>query len=175
LLVETAGPPESIFGAAKGRIAELDSGLAILEMGTLERHRESVLFDESRDAWIGAGVGVLGLALGMVGLYGVVSLVTVRRTKEIGLRMALGAGRADVLRLVLGRGFQMAVAGALLGVAVGLAGTRLLASRLHGIAPTDAASFAGGALCLLAAALLATTLPALRAARIDPMAAIREE
>ena len=143
LLVETTGRPESIFGPMRKRIAEIDAEMAVLETSSLEEHCASVLFEQSRDARLGAGVGLLGLALGMVGLYGVISLATVARTKEIGVRIALGA--------------------------------RLLASRLHGIATTDPVSFAGGGLCLLVAALLASTIPALRATRIDPMAAIREE
>jgi ABC-type antimicrobial peptide transport system permease subunit len=111
----------------------------------------------------------------MVGLYGVISLVTTSRTREIGVRMALGARRSDVLRLVLDGGIRLALLGALLGVTLGLVGARVLASRLHGVSSTDAVSFAGGALGLLVAALAASAIPALRASRVDPMAAIREE
>lgn len=175
LLVETTGRPESVFGPMRNRIAEMDPEMAVLETSTLEAHRASVLFEQTRDAQIGASVGLLGLALGMVGLYGVISLVTAARTKEIGLRIALGARPVDVLRLVLGRGLRLAVTGSLLGLAAGLAGTRVLASRLHGVASTDAVSFAGGALFLIVAALAASTIPALRASRVDPMASIREE
>jgi ABC-type antimicrobial peptide transport system permease subunit len=98
----------------------------------------------------------------------VISLVTVARTKEIGVRIALGARRFDVLRLVLGRGVRLALAGSVLGVAAGLAGARVLANRLHGVSSTDAASFAGGAVGLLVAALVASAIPA-------PMSAIRED
>lgn len=175
LLVETAGPPESIFGPMRRRITEIDPGMPVLETSTLNDHRTSLLFEQSRDAQIGAGVGLLGLLLGMVGLYGVISLVTVAGTREIGLRMALGARRSDVLRLVLGRGVRLALAGTGTGVVAGLAASRVLASRLHGVSPTDGAAFAGGAACLLLAALAASAIPALRASRIDPMAAIRED
>ncbi|MBX7183702.1 MAG: FtsX-like permease family protein, partial [Vicinamibacteria bacterium] len=149
--------------------------MAVLETSTLADHRASVLFEQSRDAKIGAGVGLLGLLLGMVGLYGVISLVAVARTKEIGVRMALGARRSDVLALVLGRGVRLAATGALLGALAGLAAARVLASRLHGVAPTDLASFAAGTACLLIAALAASAVPAIAASRIDPIAAIREE
>ena len=175
LLVETAGQPESIFAPMRRGIAEMDGSMAVLETSTLKDHRAGILFEQSRDAQIGASVGLLGLLLGMVGLYGVISLVTVARTKEIGVRMALGARRSDVLRLVLERGVRLAVVGAALGVAAGLAGARVLASRLHGVSATDTASFAGGAVGLLVAALLASAIPALRASRVDPMAAIRED
>ncbi len=111
----------------------------------------------------------------MVGLYGVITLVTLARTKEIGVRVAIGARRSDVLRLVLERGVRLAAAGSVLGVAIGMALTRVLASRLHGISATDAASFLGGTACLLVAAMAASAIPAVRASRIDPIAAIREE
>jgi predicted permease len=175
LLVETTGPPDSVFAPMRRSIAELDAEMPVLETGTLQAHRASILFEQRRDAHIGASVGVLGLLLGMVGLYGVMSLVTVARTKEFGVRMALGAQRSDVLRLVLGRAVGLAVAGTILGVATGLAGARLLESRLLGVAATDAVSFAGGAMCLLAAALAASAIPAYRASGVDPMAAIRED
>jgi putative ABC transport system permease protein len=175
LLVETTGRPESVFGPMRKRIAEMDPEMAVLETSTLKAHRASVLFEQSRDAQIAGSVGLLGLALGMVGLYGVISLVTAARTKEIGLRIALGARPVDVLMLVLGHGLRLAVAGCILGMAAGLAGTRVLASRLHGVAPTDAVSFASGALFVIVATLVASTIPALRASRVDPMATIREE
>ena len=175
LLVETSGPPESIFRPMRQRIAEMDAEMAVLETSTLQEHRASLLFEQSRDAQIGAAVGLLGLLLGMVGLYGVISLVAVARSKEIGVRIALGARRSDVLRLVLGRGARLALAGAALGVILGVAGARVLASRLHGVSATDLVSFAGGAVGLLVAALAASALPALRASRIDPMTAIRED
>ena len=175
LLVETAGPPEPIFAPMRRRIAELDPGMPVLETSTLKDHRAGILFEQSRDAKVGAAVGLLGLLLGMVGLYGVISLVTTARTREIGVRMALGARRSDVLRLVLGGGIRLALLGALLGVTLGLVGARVLASRLHGVSSTDAVSFAGGAIGLLVAALVASAIPARRASRVDPMAAIREE
>jgi predicted permease len=175
LLVETTGAPESVFAAVRNRIAQIDASMAVLETSTLAEHRAGILFEQSRDAQISAGVSLLGLVLGMVGLYGVISLVTLARTKEIGVRVALGARRTDVLKMVLGRGIRLAAAGSLLGVAIGLALTRALASRLHGVSTTDAASFVGGAACLLLAAMAASVIPAVRASRIDPIAAIREE
>jgi predicted permease len=176
LLAETAAPPDaSLMTAVRRAIATIDRDLPILDVSTLERHRSSLLAEERRDALVAGAAGLLALALGSVGVYGVVSLVTLRRTKEIGIRIALGARRGDVLRLVLGSGARLALAGCVLGGLAGLAATRLLASRLHGVSSTDARSFALGASCLLVAALLAGALPALRAVRIDPAASIREE
>jgi predicted permease len=175
LLVETSVRPDSIFGPVRKQIAEIDRALAVLDTSTLDRHMAFVLFEERRDAWIAAGVGLLALLLGAVGIYGVVSLVTARRTREIGIRVALGAQRGDVLRLVLGRGTKLALFGCALGTAGGLAATRLLSSRLHGVSTSDPLSFLGGAFCLVVAATLASLLPAWRAARMDPSTAIREE
>jgi putative ABC transport system permease protein len=118
---------------------------------------------------------LLALALAAIGLYGVIAYSVVQRTHEIGVRMALGAVRADVMRLVLGEGLVIAAA----GVAIGLAGsamlTRLMASQLVGITPRDPLTFAGGGLLLLGVALFASYVPAWRAARVDPIVALRAE
>jgi len=118
---------------------------------------------------------VLALALAAIGLYGVIAYSVVQRTHEIGVRMALGAARADVMRLVLGEGFVIAAA----GVAIGLAGsamlTRLMASQLVGITPRDPLTFTGGGLLLLGVALFASYVPAWRASRVDPVVALRAE
>jgi len=175
LLVETSLPPEALFGPVRAALAELDPGLAPLRVSTLAEHRSVVLFDERRDSGIGLGVGLLGLALGSVGLYGVLSLLVLRRTRELGVRLALGASRGHVLHLVVGRGLRLAAAGVGFGLLGALAVGRLVASRLHGVAATDLVSFAAAATCLMAAAGLASLLPAWRATRLDPMSAIREE
>jgi putative ABC transport system permease protein len=118
---------------------------------------------------------VLALALAAIGLYGVIAYSVVQRTHEIGVRMALGAARADVMRLVLGEGFVIAAA----GVAIGLAGsamlTRLMANQLVGITPRDPLTFAGGGLLLLGVALFTSYVPAWRASRVDPVVALRAE
>lgn len=175
LLIETSNQPESIFGPMKAGLKQMDPEVPVLETGTLEEHRANVLFEQRRDAGLGASVALLGLLLGMVGLYGVVTLIAASRTREIGVRMALGARRADVLSLVLIRGVRLATAGSLLGLILSLASARVLESRLHGVAATDPLSFAVGVLGLFVAALAASAIPALRAARIDPLSAIREE
>jgi ABC-type antimicrobial peptide transport system permease subunit len=136
---------------------------------------EMILYEERRDAWIAAAVAGLALALTAVGIYGVVAMVVSGRTREIGIRLALGASRLDVLRLVLSRGVGLAFAGSLAGILVGLLVTRYLESRLHGVGSHDPLSFAIGGVLAVAMALLASLLPAIRASHVDPATTMRSE
>jgi len=120
-----------------------------------------------------AAFGALAMGLAAVGIYGVVSYSVAQRTHEIGIRMALGAAQADVLRLMIRRGMALAMAGVAAGLAGALALTRFLGSLLFHVKATDPATFLAVALILTAVALLATYIAARRAARIDPMAALR--
>jgi len=117
----------------------------------------------------------VGLALSALGLYGVLAFSVARRTREIGIRMALGAARHEVLRLIVAQGMRLAGTGGVLGTVGALAGSRLLRSFLFGVGPNDPVTLITVALLLCAAALLACWLPARRAARVDPMVALRAE
>jgi putative ABC transport system permease protein len=117
----------------------------------------------------------MALTLSAVGLYGVISYAVARRTHEVGIRMALGAAHADVLRLIVGQGMKVVAIGLALGIGLALLSTRLISSLLYGVRPTDAATLAVASLGLVVVAFLATYIPARRAMRVDPMVALRYE
>ena len=126
-------------------------------------------------AWLGLAFGALAVGLAAIGLYGLVSYMVARRTREIGLRMALGASRSAVLWLIFRNNLTLIVRGVLLGLVLALAATRLVATMLYGLEATKPVIFAGATLLLGTVAALATYLPARRATKVDPMEALRYE
>ena len=175
LFVRTASDPLALAGAVRETIWQVDRDLPISDVAALP---QVVAEDVARPRFLSvllALFGALALTLAAVGLYGVVAYGVGQRTHEIGIRMALGAGRGRVLRGVVGQGMGWTLLGLALGLAGAFAATRLLAGLLFGVAPTDAVTFAGVALLLAAAAALASWVPARRAAATDPLTALRSE
>jgi ABC-type antimicrobial peptide transport system permease subunit len=119
--------------------------------------------------------GAVAALLAAVGLYGVLAFIVAQRRREIGVRIALGATGADVIRDVLGHGLRLAALGVSIGLALSLAITRLMSALLFGTSPTDVATFAGAATLLTLIAAIASLIPALRASRVDPLVALRDE
>ena len=173
IIVETAGAPQQLVGAVKQEIRAVDKGVTFLSVQTMKELMGSALWgDRVIFLFIGA-LGCLGIFLTTVGLYGVVAYLVGRRTHEIGIRMALGARRQDVLALVLRQGLRIALVGIPVGLAAAAAVARLISSALYGVKSTDLTVFLGSAVLVLAVAMLASYLPARRATKVDPMVALR--
>ncbi|MDQ2970667.1 MAG: ABC transporter permease [Acidobacteriota bacterium] len=175
LVVQTAGDAAALAGALRSAIHSVDPDQPVGHIATLERVVEDSAATRRFSMKLLAGFAILATLLAAVGIFGVVSGSVARRTREIGIRMALGAGRRSILRLVTGR----AVGLALVGVAAGTIGALLLGRTLRAllfdVAPTDPAVLAAGAAAVAAVSLLASLLPARRATRVDPLVALREE
>ena len=175
IAVRAAGDPLALTAAVKGVIAKLDKQLALTSIRTMDEiAAESVARPKFRARLVGS-FAALALLLAAVGIFGVLAFGVSQRRREFGIRMALGAQIADVLGLVLTRGAKIAVVGIIAGLAGAAALARSLAALLFGVPPLDAASFGGAAALLALAALLAASVPAWRAARVDPAIALREE
>ncbi len=175
LLVETHDAPASVVSAVRRRLAEIDPALPVLSVSSIAEHMNRLLYEDRRNAWVALAIAILALTLGAVGVHGVVSLITVRRTREIGIRLILGARRGQLLGLLLGKGLRLALAGVVLGIAGGIAAGRLLASQLHGLDPVDPWSIVLGAVACAAVAVSASFLPVWRAVHLDPATALRDE
>lgn len=170
-----ASNPAAIIPAVRKTVNDTDSNLPIFNISTQSQHVDELLTQERVIARLATLFGLLALLLACVGLYGLLSFEVARRTREIGIRMALGAERQDVLRRVAGEGIRVAVIGLAMGIAGGLALTRFLSSLLFGLKPTDLTTFAGVSVILMGVALLACYIPARRATKVDPMVALRYE
>jgi predicted permease len=173
--VRTAADPQGLLPAIRNVVAQLNPNLPLFHVITQSEQIDRLLFQERLIARLSAFFGLLALVLACVGLYGLLSYEVSRRTREIGIRMALGAQEADVLRLVVKQGFALALVGAAVGVGAALGVTRYLTSMLYGVRPNDPLTIAIVAVLLWLVALAACYIPARRATRVGPLVALRYE
>jgi predicted permease len=170
-----AGDPLAIAASVEGTVHALNADLPLFDVAPLTSRLELVTTNQRIAATFVGAFGLLALVLAAVGIYGVVAYTTRQRTHEIGIRMALGADRGEVLRLVLGQGLRLTLTGLTLGLVVSLVVTRFLRSQLFGVTTTDPLTFAFVAVLLCVAALAACYIPARRATKVDPVVALRYE
>jgi predicted permease len=175
VIIRTAADPISFFAPIRQALRQVDPELATGELRTLDQTVESTLAQEHLMTKLCAAFGLLALTLTCVGLYGTISYGVTRRIPEIGIRMALGAGRGDALWLVLKEAGLLVLTGLTLGMPSALAASRLLRNLVFGLATTDPSSYVIAAAVLSLVCLAASCLPALKASRVDPAVALRNE
>src|SRR3954447_26055803 len=175
LVARTRGDPRQVLSALRREVQKLDPSISVYAAKTLKEHMGTSLFPARMAAIALGSFGVLALVLAAVGIYGVMSHVVAGRTREIGLRMALGAQLSDVQKLILKQGMLLAGIGSIAGLLLAFGGARLMKSLLYGVSASDPITFTCVALLLLGIALLACWIPARRASRVQPMIALRAE
>jgi putative ABC transport system permease protein len=175
LIVRTAGNPADFAQTLRRAVSAVDKDVVVSSVTPLQELVRDATAPAQFRTFLLASFATLALAIATIGLYGVVAYAVSRRTKEIGIRMALGATSSDVLTMVLGEGLVVALAGILAGTAASWMLARLVTGLLYGITPTDPASFLVASAALMIVTLAATYIPARRAARIDPIGSLRTE
>jgi len=174
-LIRTAGDPASLAPAMRQAIGQVDSRLPIYSVGTMEEQVEGTVRQEKLIAQLVSFFGLLALLLAAIGLYGVMAHGVVRRTREIGIRMALGAERRTIISMVLRETMTLVVIGVVIGIPAAIGASRFVASQLYGTNPSDPLTLVVSATLLTAVAMLAGFLPARKASKVDPLIALRYE
>ena len=175
LVLHTLGDPRALIPEIREAVEKIDKSLPVFDVATMNERFSNSISAERFNMLLVLILALLALVLVSVGIYGVTSYAVVQRTREIGVRMALGAGNVDVLKMVVGQGLKLALIGVAVGIAGALALTRFLANLLYGVKPTDPLTFIAVSLILILVALVACYIPARRAAKVDPMVALRYE
>ena len=175
LVVRGGGDAAALAGPVRAAIHAIDPAVPISDVATLEQLFGATVARPRFSLFLLGSFALLALAIAAVGTYGVMSFLVGQRTREIGVRVALGARRGAVMALIMREALRLGAAGVALGLALALALTRALATLLFGVRPTDPATYAGVAAVLGVLLAIAAYLPARRAARVDPMTALRSE
>ena len=175
LVIHTTGSPGALLPQVRREMAALDKSVPIAGAQTLAQHVADSLWQQRLAAGLIGLFGVLALTLATIGLYGVVSQSVAQRTRELGIRVTLGAKRGDILNLVLGQGLTLTFVGIFLGLGISMISTRTMRGLLHGVSPYDPLTLALTCVVLAAAALVASYIPAQRATKVDPIVALRYE
>jgi putative ABC transport system permease protein len=175
LILRTQADPNSMVAAVRGEVQKLDADLPVFNVKTMQDLvGGSLAQPRFRTLLLGIFAGV-ALLLAAIGLYGVIAYAVTQRTNELGVRMALGAQKSDVLKLVVGHGAQLATIGIGIGLLVALPLMRIISQLLFGVNAADPVTFAGTALVILLVTVAASYLPALKAIKVDPVIALRSE
>jgi putative ABC transport system permease protein len=175
LLARTAGDPAALADGLRRTLRQMDPNLPLFNLRTLAEYKRLKLADRMNGVEILAGFGALALLLASIGVYGVMAFSVGQRTREIGIRIALGARGREVVSLFVGRAMRLTVIGVVIGLSLSLALSKMMQGMLFGLTPTDGVTFIGVAALLSVVAVVASWLPARRAARVDPVRALRYE
>jgi predicted lysophospholipase L1 biosynthesis ABC-type transport system permease subunit len=175
LVVKTGGDPLALAGPIRAIVRELDPNLPVANVRPMTDVVGTALATPRFTGWLLALFAMLALVLSAVGIYGVLAYLVSQRTHEIGIRLAMGAERPQVLRMVLGHGLALAMIGLFIGVGAAFFLTSLMAAQLHDIAPRDLTTFVGVPVLMTLVALAASYIPAWRATRVDPLIALRAQ
>jgi len=175
LHVKTTSDPGGVAEQLRAELKALDPHLPLYNVKTLSTEIDESLVQERLVTWLSAAFGLLATLLTALGLYGVLTFSVARRTREIGIRVALGAQRRDVFRLIMVRGVILVVVGVAIGLAASFAFSKLMSSLLFGVTLNNVTTLVGVSAGLIAVALLACYIPASRATKVDPLVALRYE